>query len=70
MVITVEAIYENGVLRPTQQLPFQENERVQVTVAKRLSVADQTYGMMGWTGTSEELDRLLEEAEFGDEDAS
>jgi predicted DNA-binding antitoxin AbrB/MazE fold protein len=63
MVITVEAIYENGVLRPTQQLPFEEKERVQVTVAKKPSVADQTYGMMGWTGSAEDLDYLIESAE-------
>lgn len=32
MSITVEAIYENGVLRPAQPLPLAEHERVQVTV--------------------------------------
>jgi predicted DNA-binding antitoxin AbrB/MazE fold protein len=33
MSITIEAIYEAGVLRPLQPLPdFQENERVLVTV--------------------------------------
>jgi predicted DNA-binding antitoxin AbrB/MazE fold protein len=32
MSITVEAIYENGVLKPTEPLPFQEHERVSVSV--------------------------------------
>jgi predicted DNA-binding antitoxin AbrB/MazE fold protein len=32
MAITVEAIYENGVLKPTQPLPFQEHEHVTITV--------------------------------------
>lgn len=32
MAITVEAIYENGVLRPVQDLPLAEHERVRVTV--------------------------------------
>lgn len=68
MAITLEAIYENGVLKPTQQLPFEEHETVQVTVSKKPSLAEQTYGMMGWTGDAETLDRLLEEAEFGEED--
>lgn len=67
MAITVEAIYENGVLKPTQRLPFEEHETVQVTVSKERSLAEQTYGMMGWTGDAETLDRLLEEAEFGEE---
>jgi predicted DNA-binding antitoxin AbrB/MazE fold protein len=32
MTLTVEAIYENGVLKPAQPLPFKEHEKVQVTV--------------------------------------
>ena len=32
MAITVEAVYENGVLKPAQPLPLQEHDKVQVTV--------------------------------------
>jgi predicted DNA-binding antitoxin AbrB/MazE fold protein len=32
MALTIEAVYENGVLRPARPLPLQENERVQITV--------------------------------------
>ncbi len=32
MPITVDAIYENGVLKPAQPLPLAEHARVQVTV--------------------------------------
>jgi predicted DNA-binding antitoxin AbrB/MazE fold protein len=32
MTLTVQAVYENGVLRPTQPLPLQERQQVQVTV--------------------------------------
>jgi predicted DNA-binding antitoxin AbrB/MazE fold protein len=32
MAINVEAIYENGVLKPTQPLPFKEHEKVTLTV--------------------------------------
>lgn len=35
MAITVEAVYENGVLKPAQPLPFQEHERVSITVEER-----------------------------------
>jgi predicted DNA-binding antitoxin AbrB/MazE fold protein len=63
MVITVDAVYENGVLKPVQQLPFMENETVQVIVSQKTSPADQTYGLMGWTGDHETLQRILDEAE-------
>jgi predicted DNA-binding antitoxin AbrB/MazE fold protein len=32
MSITIQATYENGILRPTQALPLQENQKVQVTI--------------------------------------
>jgi predicted DNA-binding antitoxin AbrB/MazE fold protein len=32
MTFTIEAVYENGVLKPTQPLPFKEQERVTITV--------------------------------------
>jgi predicted DNA-binding antitoxin AbrB/MazE fold protein len=32
MAFTVEAIYENGVLKPAQPLPFQEHEKVTITI--------------------------------------
>ena len=32
MIQQIDAVYENGVLRPTQPLPFAEHERVRVTV--------------------------------------
>jgi len=32
MPFTVEAIYENGVLRPTQPLPLKEHDQVRVTL--------------------------------------
>ena len=32
MAITVEAVYENGVLKPSEPLPFKEHEKVRVSV--------------------------------------
>jgi predicted DNA-binding antitoxin AbrB/MazE fold protein len=32
MAITVDAVYENGVLKPAQPLPLKEHEKVSVTV--------------------------------------
>ncbi|HZU37012.1 MAG TPA: antitoxin family protein [Gemmataceae bacterium] len=32
MAITVEAVYENGVLKPSEPLPLREHEKVRVSV--------------------------------------
>jgi predicted DNA-binding antitoxin AbrB/MazE fold protein len=56
MVLTVEATYENGVLKPAQPLPLREHEKVQVIVKPAMSRVRQTAGLIGWTGTQEEAD--------------
>jgi predicted DNA-binding antitoxin AbrB/MazE fold protein len=56
MAITVEAVYENGVLKPAQPLPFKEHEKVQVTVCASVSKLADLYGIMGFQGTVEEAD--------------
>jgi predicted DNA-binding antitoxin AbrB/MazE fold protein len=63
MSITFEAIYENGVLKPTQPLPLKEGEQVQVTVRQPSCVADKTHGMIGWAGDADTFNRLLQECE-------
>jgi predicted DNA-binding antitoxin AbrB/MazE fold protein len=35
MAITVEAVYEDGVLKPAQALPFKEHETVRITVEEK-----------------------------------
>jgi predicted DNA-binding antitoxin AbrB/MazE fold protein len=56
MAITIEAVYENGVLKPTEPLPFKEREKVRVTVEPELTWVQRTAGMMGFTGTAEEAE--------------
>jgi predicted DNA-binding antitoxin AbrB/MazE fold protein len=56
MTITVEAVYENGVLKPAQPLPLQEHAKVQVTVRVVASRVRQTAGLMGWTGSQDDAD--------------
>ena len=63
MTITVEAVYENGTLKLEGPLPLKEQEKVRVTVQQGSSLAEQTAGMMGWTGDVETLERILAEAE-------
>ena len=65
MAITVEAVYEDGVLKPDQPLPFKEGERVRVTVQVQQSVARESAGMLHWRGDWETLRRLAEDDEFG-----
>ena len=61
----VDAVYENGVLKPVQPLPLQEHERVQIQINMALSRVHATYGLIPWTGDHETLRRIAEDDEFG-----
>jgi predicted DNA-binding antitoxin AbrB/MazE fold protein len=65
MNITVEATYENGVLRPSQPLPLKDHEKVTVTIQSATSLARQTAGMVPWTGDVQTLERIALDPEFG-----
>ncbi len=56
MTLTVEAIYENGVLKPAQPLPLKERERVRITVKPAVSRVRRSSGLIGWTGSQEDAD--------------
>ena len=66
MSITVDAVYANGVLKLNDRLPLEENEKVQVTVQPTadsqaaLGVVQRTYGIIGWNGDHETLERTDE----------
>jgi predicted DNA-binding antitoxin AbrB/MazE fold protein len=69
MPLTVEAVYENGVLKPAQPLPLQEHERVRLSVHTSADVerarqaVQRNYGLIPWTGPPEDLDHLIEDEE-------
>jgi len=65
MSLRVEAVYQNGVLKPAQPLPLAEHERVIVTIQPAISLARQTAGMVPWTGDVETLERLARDPDFG-----
>ncbi len=65
MTLTVEAVYENGVLKPTQPLPLKEHERVRLTIEPELTWAERTAGMLRWSGDREVLRGIAEDDEFG-----
>ena len=58
MAITVDAVVENGLLRPMQPLPFKENEQVRLTIQPKENWVRESYGLCGWKGNTEELRRL------------
>ena len=65
MSIEVDATYENGTLKLDRPLPFQENERVKVTVQQAENARELTYGLIGWSGDPEVVRRMALDPEFG-----
>jgi predicted DNA-binding antitoxin AbrB/MazE fold protein len=69
VAISVEATYEDGVLKLGQPLPLAEHQKVQVTVVPMSNWVEETAGILGWKGDPEELRRLAVAPEFDLEDA-
>ncbi len=65
MPIEVEATYEGGVLKLDHPLPLVEQQRVKVVVHPKASVAESSYGLIGWTGDPEMLRAIAEDPEHG-----
>jgi predicted DNA-binding antitoxin AbrB/MazE fold protein len=64
MNLTVEATYENGILKLTEPLPLKEHQKVQVTVRASSSVAEESHGIMGWAGSRERADYFAMDPEL------
>ena len=64
MSLTVEAVYENGVLKPVQPLPLTEHERVRITIQSATSWVEESYGQCGWKGSAEEAERFATDPEL------
>ena len=70
MAITTEATYENGVLKPSQSLPLKEHEKVRLTIEPVVTWVERTAGMLGWQGTSEELQYFALDPELDPEESA
>jgi predicted DNA-binding antitoxin AbrB/MazE fold protein len=70
MTLTVEAIYENGALKPVQPLSFKEHEKVQVTIQTPANWVEANAGLLGWTGSSEELAYFALDPEFDPQESA
>ena len=64
MSITIEAVYEDGVLKPVRALPLVEHQMVEITVKAVPSRVRQTAGLMGWTGSQEDADFITTSPEL------
>jgi len=69
MSITVQATYEDGVLKPERPLPLKEHEKVRITLDTAVSRVRATAGLVGWTGDAETVRRVALDPEFGIEEA-
>jgi predicted DNA-binding antitoxin AbrB/MazE fold protein len=64
MALEVEAMYEDGVLKPERPLPLRERQRVIITVQEETAQARITYGLIAWEGDPETLRRIADDPEF------
>lgn len=63
MSLEIEATYENGVLKPVEELPLQEGQRVNLTIQPVGGAAKRFCGSLSWTRAPEELRRYLDDAD-------
>jgi len=63
MILAADAIYENGVLKLDKPLALSENQRVRVIIHTEPSRVSQSYGLLKWTGSVEDLEYLAESPE-------
>ncbi len=64
MVFTIEAVYENGVLKPAGPLPLTEHEKVRITVESGNPSLVQAHGILRWTGDAKTIERIALDPEF------
>ncbi len=77
MILTVEAVDENGILKLMQPLPLKEQEKVRITIVTEITTPEQAvtklpnlgYDLMGWTGDAETVERIALDPEFLPEEA-
>lgn len=72
MSTTFEAVYEDGVLKPSQPLPLAEHAKVRVSIVpappeagSAVEAVGRSYGLLRWTGDPEVLRQVAEDDEFG-----
>ena len=69
MTLKVDAVYEDGVLKPDHALPLREHERVTVSVKPQVSRIRQSAGLIGFRGDPQVLRKMAIDPEFGLEES-
>lgn len=64
MALEIEAIIENGVIKPLKHLPLQDGQKVLVTIRAPSDWVEKSYGLLGWTGSAEEAEWFAADAEL------
>jgi predicted DNA-binding antitoxin AbrB/MazE fold protein len=67
MALTIEATYENGTLKLDSGVPLlKEGDRVWITlhISSEEDVVRKSYGIIGWQGDSETVQRVALDPEF------
>jgi predicted DNA-binding antitoxin AbrB/MazE fold protein len=74
MSITIEAQYEDRVLKPVEPLPLREHAKVRITMDDesgwRASRVRETAGLLEWKGDVETIEHLALDPDLGIEEAS
>ena len=66
MSLEVVATYENGILKPDEPLPLENNERVTVSIQTKSSGIWSHKGALRWTGDPEVLRQIAEDPVISD----
>lgn len=69
MGLEIEAVYEKGVLKLPRQLPLEDGLKVRITIHPPGRGVRRGRGLVPWTGSHEELERLAMDPEFGPEES-
>jgi len=67
MALTIEATYENGALKLPNPVPLlKQGDRVWITlhISSEEDVVQKSYGIIGWRGDSETVQRVALDPEF------
>ncbi len=65
MTVEISAVYENGVLKPDQPLPLDDKQRVRIIVRTQKSRAEESYGLLGWTGDPKLVEQVALDPDLG-----
>ena len=63
MLIKVDAVYEKGVLRLQEPLPFEDGKKVRVSISEPVNW-EESYGLCGFKGTVEEAEFFASDPEL------